>query len=193
MQEALRHAYESLTTKPISLLEAIAEDAPIGSSSRGAAASVPRLPTTADGVSATMLSGGPHSRSPTSRMRVAMVGGVGLLVTLAAVAGGVRLHATSDRRAEPAAERSVASAPLVGEPLSSASAAVAASAALVVPLERLPIAPANPVVPLAKGGPHISPEAVHLSVNLSPTASPEVPRAVSARSVAPVDPYATRH
>jgi len=64
MQEALRHTYESLTTKPISLLEAIAEDAPIGSSSRGAAVSIPRLPTTADGVSATMLSGGPHCGRP---------------------------------------------------------------------------------------------------------------------------------
>ena len=197
MQEALRHVYEALTTKPISLLEAIAEDAPIGSSGRGAAVSVPRIPTTADGVSATMLSGGPRSRAPVPKSRLAAAGGVVLLIVLVAVAGGLHRHATADGRAESSAEHVLASAPPVASPTVPSLPAVEPAVAeqLIVPLERLPLASATPPGDLQRELPRRQPNAVRLPAILPPVSSAESPRSAAAQApvAVPADPYSTRH
>jgi serine/threonine protein kinase len=211
MQEALRHVYEALTTKPISLLDAIAEDAPVGSSRPGAAVSLPRTPTTADGVSATMLSGGSRNRLPLPRLRLLALGGVALLVVLVAIAGGLRRHAAAEGHAEPSAEQAALSAPPVATPTLPSLPAVEPAVAeqLVVPVERLPLASATPLGALPRDLPKkdlvrspATPQPVSLAESARPAAA-AVPKgaAIGARSIddsdpyaaAPADPYSTRH
>ena len=194
MQEELRHVYEALTTKPISLLEAIAEDAPVGSSGRGAAVSAPRTPTTADGVSATMLSGGPHSRAPIPRLGLAAVGGVVLLIVLVAVAGSLHRHATADSHAEPSAEHVLASAPPVASPTVPPLPAVEPALAeqLIVPLERLPLASAAPPVQCREDLPKKRPDATAVARFFGRIAAPGRGAGSRRRPRRPADPYSAR-
>ena len=196
MQEALRHAYQMLTTKPISLLEAIAEDAPVTSNSRGAVVSVPRTPTTADGVSATMLSGGPRARLPMPRMSLVAIGGAVLLVVLIAVAGALRSHSAADGRAEPSADRIAASAPpVVRSTPALPSVEPAVTEQVVVPLERLPLASATGPGALPRDLPKKPVDAVRSIATGPPVSLAESAR--PAREPLPAaffaDPYSTRH
>jgi hypothetical protein len=189
--------YETLTTKPISLLEAVAEDAPIGSSARGSAVSAPRLPTTADGVSATMLSGGPLLRTQMPRLRVVAIGGAALFVALIGVVGGLRMRSAAEVRGAASAEPVAASASLV--PSSTASAVSTMRRAtveqLVVPLERLPIASAAPPSTMFKELSRKQAETGRQSAlpTVAPGGEPTRVAPVPQPASEPADPYATRH
>jgi len=190
MQDALRHAYASLTNKPITLLDAIDDDEPSAAAWPGTVIAHETV-ITRDGVMATPANSGIGVNGLSRvRLRVAAAVGMTTLIGVFALVGNSR---RSDPR--PPDEKHVAASPaadsMAASPLPEADAKRDSTA--VVPIERLPAAPADASIAPRNDSPRRNPELSRFPSAAIPLASASSGLPTAARSnTRASDPFAAR-
>ena len=143
MQDALRHVYATLTSKPITLLDAIEPDDTAAARVESPGLSTPQTGTMTGGVTATNSGiGRSGSTSARGRLRVAAAASGATLLGVLAIANGIRRCSSPSEPLASNPDRATASASaLAGRSAPSVAPVGDQSVPPVVPVDRLPVIP----------------------------------------------------